>query len=331
MNRHETSRFSGFNATLAFAALASVLVGTAGCDELRSRREIQEANKLFGEGRYNKAVEVYSEALRLTPGLAIGHHNAGLAYYKLFQPGVETKENRALAEQSAQHFMTYLESEPNDTKVIGLLTTIWLDSGQYDKALSYWSAVLAKDPQSRDVIEKLANINRQAGDYVKAREWHLKRVDLEADRGGKVKAYLDIAQMEWSRLQKPDLVDAERLAVVDIGLASLQQAEKLDPKHALVQSLMGSLYQHRSVAHGAHWAKGVEAASQRFHQGRFTDIRKGEQAAAGAPQPGQPAPAGQPGQPAPAGQPGQPAPAGQPGQTGAAPAPTGSTPQPAPN
>jgi len=306
MNRHETSRFSGFNATLAFAALASVLVGTAGCDELRSRREIQEANKLFGEGRYNKAVEVYSEALRLTPGLAIGHHNAGLAYYKLFQPGVETKENRALAEQSAQHFMTYLESEPNDTKVIGLLTTIWLDSGQYDKALSYWSAVLAKDPQSRDVIEKLANINRQAGDYVKAREWHLKRVDLEADRGGKVKAYLDIAQMEWSRLQ-------------------------LDPKHALVQSLMGSLYQHRSVAHGAHWAKGVEAASQRFHQGRFTDIRKGEQAAAGAPQPGQPAPAGQPGQPAPAGQPGQPAPAGQPGQTGAAPAPTGSTPQPAPN
>lgn len=291
MNRHETSRFSGFNATLAFVALASVLVGTTGCEELESRREIQEANKLYAEGRYDKAVEMYAAALERTPNLPIGHHNAGLAYYKRFQPGVETKENRALAEQSAVHFMKYLEAEPNDTKVIGLLTTIWLDSGQYEKALSYWSQVLAKDPQSRDVIEKLANINRQAGNFEKAREWHMKRVELEHETGGKVKAYLDIAQMEWSRLQKPELVDAERLASVDVGIAALQVAEKLDPKHALVQSLMGSLYQHRSLGHGAHWAKGVEAASQRFHQARFTEIRKAEQAAAAA---GQPAPGAAP-------------------------------------
>lgn len=318
MNRHETSRFSGFNATLAFAALASVLVGTAGCDELRSRREIQDANKLYGEGRYSKAVEIYNAALQRTPDLAIGQHNAGLAYYKLFQPGVDTKENRAMAEQSAAHFMKYLESEPNDTKVIGLLTTIWLDSGQYEKALTYWSQVLAKDPQSRDVIEKLANINRQAGNYTKAREWHMKRVELEHETGGKVKAYLDIAQMEWSRLQKAELVDAERLAAVDVGVAALQVAEKLDPKHALVQSLMGSLYQHRSLGHGAHWAKGVEAASQRFHQGRFSEIRKAEQAAAGA---GQPPAAGQtaPGAAPPSGT----APSGT--------APSGTTPTPAPN
>ncbi|HWM85951.1 MAG TPA: tetratricopeptide repeat protein [Kofleriaceae bacterium] len=318
----ETRRFSASNAALAaFAALASGLLG-AGCDELSSRRQIQDANKLYAEGRYGQAVEMYKEALDRTPGLAIGHHNAGLAYYKLFQPGVETKENRAMAEQSAQHFMKYLETAPNDQKVIGLITTIWLDSGQYDKALAYWSQVLAKEPQSRDVIEKLANIHRQAGQYEKAREWHLKRAELETDRGGRVKAYLDIAQMEWSRLQKAELVDAERLAVVDIGIASLQKAEALDPKHALVQSLMGSLYQHRSLAHGAHWAKGVEAAAQKFHQGRFTEIKKAEQAAVGGAPAGQPAAPGQAGQagatPAPAG---QPAPAGSSGSTTPPPAP----------
>ena len=303
MTRQETRRYSGFNAALAACAALAALLGSLGCDELSSRREIQEANKLYAEGRYGKAVEMYSEALDRTPDLPIGHHNLGLAYYKLFQPGVETKENRAMAEKSAVHFMKYLEAEPTDHKVIGLLTTIWLDSGQYDKAVAYWTQVLSKEPQSRDVIEKLANINRQAGNYEKAREWHLKRADLEADRGGKVKAFLDIGQMEWSRLQKPDLVDAERLAVVDIGLAALQKAESLDPKHALVQSLMGSLYQHRSVAHGAHWAKGVEAASQKFHQGRFSEIRKAEQAAAGQP--------------------------AQPGQTGQPPGSSGSTPPPA--
>lgn len=274
---------------------------------------------MYAEGRYSKAAETYQMALDRTPTLPIGHHNAGLAYYKLFQPGVETKENRALAEKSAQHFMTYLQSAPDDQKVIGLLTTIWLDSGQYEKALEYWSQVLAKNPSDLSVIEKLANINRQAGGYDKAREWHLKRVELEPDANGKVKAYMDIATMELGRLLKPDMVDGDRLQVVDIGLAALQAAEKLDPKHALVQSYQGTFYQHRSVAHGAHWAKGVEAALQRYHLSRFTEIKKAEQAAAAGAAPAQPA---QPGQPAtPPGQPGaQPAPAGA----------TGSTPPPAP-
>ena len=313
-------RYSGTNAALAAcAALVSALLG-AGCEELSSRRQIQDANKAYAEGRYGKAVEMYQEALDRTPELYIGHHNAGLAYYKLFQPGVETKENRALAEKSAAHFMKYLEYEPSDRKVISLLTTIWLDSGQYPKALAYWSDVQAKNPHDRGVLEKLANIYRQAGQFEKAREWHLKRADMETDRGAKVKAYLDIAQMEWSRLQKPDVIDFDRLAVADTGIASLQKAEALDPKHALVQSLMGSLYQHRSIAHGAHWAKGVEAAAQKFHQARFTEIKKGEAAGAGQ-QPAQPGQAGQ----QPAGQPGAPA---QPGQTGAA---GSTTPPPATN
>jgi len=305
-----------------FAAAAAVLVGGAGCEELSSRRQIQEANKLYAEGRYNKAVEMYSEALAMTPELAIGQHNAGLAYYKLFQPGVETKENRAFAEKSAEHFMNYLRSEPNDTKVIGILTTIWLDSGQFDKAISYWSEIHAKEPKSRDVVVRLANIYRKAGQFDKAVEWHSKRVELEPEASGKVRAYYDIGNMQWSRLQKPDLVDADRLAVVDVGLAALQKAEALDPKHPDVQSLMGSLYQHRSWAHGAHWARGLEQASQRFHLSRFSDIKKG--ATAGAPQ-GQPGQAGQPGQ-------GQPAPSGQPAKAEPAPAPSGSTTTPpAPN
>jgi len=284
----ETSRYSGFSAALAACAvLATGLLGS-GCEELESRRQIQAANKKYAEAKYREAADLYEEALARTPDLCIGHHNAGLAYHKLFQPGQESPENRAIAERAAAHFMTYLECEPGDQKVITLLTTIWLDSGQYDKALAYWSQILAKDPESRDVIEKLANINRQAGNYEKAREWHMKRVALEAEPGGKVKAYLDIAQMEWSRLQKPELVDVDRLAVCDIAIAALQKAEVLDPKHALVQSLMGSLYQHRSLGHGAHWAKAVEAASQKFHQARFTELRKAEVKTAPAGQPGQP-------------------------------------------
>ena len=268
----------------ALLSALAVLVALAGCDELSSRREIQEANKLYLEGRYAKAIELYDTALARSPGLSIGHHNAGLAYHKLFQPGTETPQNKAVAEKAAYHFTKYLEDESGDQKIISLLTTIWLDSGQYDKALKYWGDVLAKNPNSRDVLEKLANINRQAGEYDKALEWHRKRFDLETDSGAKVKALTDIAQMQWSRLQKPELVDVERVAVVDVGLAALQQAEQLDPKNAVVHSLIASLYQHRALAHGATWAKVIEAASQRYHQVRFSEIQKAS--GGGKPAPG---------------------------------------------
>ena len=270
MNRLPRSR-----PVATFAIALALLAALGGCDELKSRREFQKANKLYLEGRYKNAIELYDSALERSPDLAIGHHNAGLAYHKLFQPGTDTPQNKAYAEKAAFHFTKYLEEEGNsDQKIISLLTTIWLDSGQFDKALAYWNQVLAKNPNSRDVLEKLANINRQAGNFDKALEWHRKRVELETDPGAKVKALTDIAQLEWSRLQKPELVDAERVAVVDVGLAALQQAEKLEPKNAVVHSLIASLYQHRALAHGASWAKAIEVASQRYHQIRFSEIQK---------------------------------------------------------
>jgi tetratricopeptide (TPR) repeat protein len=266
---------------LAAIPALCVMLGAAalstGCQELESRRQIQRGNEHYNEGRYAKAVAEYEPALARTPELPIGHHNAGLAYFKLFEPGDDKPENMARAERAAAHLQVYLESNPGDAKIIALLTQVWLDSGQYEKALAYWEAELAKDPGNRDVLMKLANINRQAGRYDKALEWHYKRASLEGQTEGKVNAYLDIAQLQWSRLNKSDLVDAERVAVADSGIAALQKAEALDPKHPLVQSLLGSMFQHRGLGHGATWARLVETAAQRQHQLRFIELQKAAQ------------------------------------------------------
>src|SRR5690606_1901043 len=180
MSRTKRSRPRGFTAVFAACgALAALLLLGTGCEEITSRREIQKGNRLYLEGRYRNAIEMYESALARTPDLDIGQHNAGLAYYKMFQPGLETPENKQMAEKAAAHFQPYLKQNPGDRKVISLLSTIWLASGQYEKALAYWSDVLAKNPDSRDVIEKLANINRQAGQYDKALEWHMKRAEME--------------------------------------------------------------------------------------------------------------------------------------------------------
>lgn len=252
--------------SLAGLAVIAMALGAAGCDELSARRTIQKGDKLYTQAKYKEAIAEYEKALELDPDLDVGQHNAALAYYRLFQPGDTSAANKGYAESAAAHFLAYLETNPKDTKVIQLLTQIWLDSEQFEKALAYWDQVRAREPENPVVLARLADINRLAGRYDKALEWLARRVDLEPDEAGKVRGYIDIAQLQWSRLTKPELVDAERVQIADSGIAALQQAWELNDDNPQVQSLMGSLYQFRAVAHGASWARTVDAAAQRYHQ-----------------------------------------------------------------
>lgn len=253
-------------ACLAAALVVVTAWGSAGCDELTARRGIQKGDKLYTQAKYKKAIEEYDEALAKSPDLEIGHHNAALAHYRLFTPGDPSEENKHHAEKAAEHFQKYLESSPNDDKVVQLLTQIWIDSEQFEKALAYWDEIRSGDPENPRVLARLADINRLAGRHDKALEWLRKRVEVEKDEDGKVRGYVDIAQLQWSRLTKPELVDAERLAVADSGIAALQKAISIHPDNPQLMSLMGSLYQFRALAHGASWARTVEAAAQRHHQ-----------------------------------------------------------------
>ena len=247
----------------AVAMVASAMLFSTGCDELSARREIQKGDKSYGQARYREAVDYYENALTMAE-LEIGHHNAGLAYYRLFTPGDPSEENKKWAENSTSHFLKYLEDNPNDKRVIDLITQIWLDSDQYELAIDYWKKVLANNPNDPGVLARLADVNRAAGKYKVAIEWLEKRVAAETDEAGKVKGYTDIANVQYARLTNSGLVDAERLAVADSALVALHKAKQLNPDNAQLSGLTAVVFQLRALSHGASWARTVEAASQRY-------------------------------------------------------------------
>ncbi len=262
MSPSRTRLFGSNTAKATLCAVSAMLLFSAGCEELSARRGIQKGDKAYGQARYTEAVKHYEEALEKS-NLEIGQHNAGLAYYRLFTPGGQEAENKTYAEKATEHFLAYLESNPNDKRVIDLLTQIWLDSDQYDKALDYWKKVLANNPNDPGVLARLADVNRAAGNYEEAIGWLHKRVDVETDDGGKVKAYMDIANVQYSRLTNSSLVDEERLAVADSALAALNNAIKINPDNAQLYGLTAVVFQFRAQGHGASWARLVEGASQR--------------------------------------------------------------------
>lgn len=260
--------------TVALAAL--VFVG--GCDQVSGRLALNRGNRLYSDGKYLEAAKAYEEGLAKLPDFIAGHHNCGLAYYKLFKPGVENPQNLAYAKKAATHLTRYLDAHPDDTRVVSLLTTTWMDSGNYEAALAYWESQLETDPGNREVLVILANINKQAGDHDEALSWIRKRIEVETEIEAKVDAYLDIGKLELSRLRNPDVVGKERLKIADTGLVALQKAADLDPKDAMIHSYMASIYKLRSLAHGASWARVVEDAAWRHHLLRWRDLTEAEKA-----------------------------------------------------
>jgi len=256
------------NPILLLISAAYVLSLGGACSELKARREIQRGDKLYEEGRYDEAIELYESALSRAPDLTTGHHNAAVASYRAFQPGVETEENLRYAEMAAEHFVAYLDTHPDDDEIVSLLTNVWLDSERYDDALKYWMAQLEEHPDDSEVLMRLGTINRQAMRYDEALRWDYRRAETAPDKAHKVKAYSDIAQLQYGRLTKSDLVDDKRIAIADSGIAALQKALELAPEEPNLHSLLGSLYQFRSLSHYSTWGRLAEVASQRYYQVR---------------------------------------------------------------
>ncbi len=265
---------------VVITALCCALL-VSSCSELEARRTIQKADKLYKDGKYAEAIKLYEKSLK-DSDLATAHHNLAIAAVAAFQPGIETPANLKYAQKASEHFQAYLEKKPGDEDIIELLTTVWLDSDQTDTALAYWEEQRKADPKNARALRKLGSIQRMAGNYDEALKWDYARVELATDPKDKVRALVQIGQLQYSRLTKTTLVDYDRLAVADSGIAALQQAAELQPENPNLHSLMATIYQFRALAHQSGWARGVDIASQRYHHLKRKELADAAKAKAAA-------------------------------------------------
>jgi tetratricopeptide (TPR) repeat protein len=276
-------------AVITSLAMIFIVVGLGGCDELNARSSIQKGNKAYENQNFGKAVEHFETALKLKPDFDVAHHNLGIALYKQFAPGVETPDNKAIADRAAEHLAAWLEKHPKDAKIRKLLTGLWIDSGSYQKALDYWIKEHNEAPDARDVIQLIAGIYLKSGDWRTAIEWYRKDVDAAKDNPGKVSAYQSIANLAFGKLfsGREKVRDAERAEIAEIGLEATGAALELDPKNLALVSISAGLWNNRATAHGPFWAAQIDKTEAQVFEQRARVLR--EEAKKNQPAPAAPA------------------------------------------
>ena len=275
--------------------LAMTTLGTVGCDQFNARREVQDGNQLYKDGKFEEAAKKFEDAVAKVPALDIAHHNLGLTYAKLFSPGLKTPANQEMADKAANELGIYLKTNPKDNTIRAMMTHIWIDAGNFQKALDYWEKEHNTDPTNADVMSKLAGIEFKAGNWEKSMGWYRKQAEATTDSAAKVAAFQAIGNVAWAVLSNREKnVGEVRFKAADLGVAALSEAALLAPKKPEIQGLIIAIYNFRALGQGESWAAAIDRASAQDHMAQqrvlVEEIKK-EQAAAALAAPATTAPA----------------------------------------
>lgn len=187
--------------------------------------------------------------------------NVCASSFKCEQINLCTLDSPVIAELAAEHFQKWLTANDKDDETRKLMTQVWIDSDQFQKALDYWEARLKVHPKSPEIMGNLAGINLKAGNWRKSIEWYLQVADAAPDTANKLAAYQFIGNVAWSKLNSKSLTAAESLELADRGIAALQRAAALSPKNPKPFGLQASIFNFRALVHGASWAAAIDRAS----------------------------------------------------------------------
>lgn len=266
--------------------MAAALTLVAGCDQISARRHIQKGTALYEDNKYEEAAAEFEAGLAIDPSLDVGQYNLGLTYQKLFRPGDETPENKANADKAVAAFQAYLKDNPQDSDTAEMVSEIWVNNKDYEKALAYWQAEHDKDAKNTNPIKQIASINFKAGRFDETVKWYVVLAEAEPVVADKVLAYLSVGRFAFVRLADTGkVVGDERIHVADLGIAALEKAAKLDPKNIEAENMQGALYNHRALAQGGYWAGAIDRAIGLHHQGVGRVLRDEAKKAQGTPAP----------------------------------------------
>jgi tetratricopeptide (TPR) repeat protein len=265
---------------------------TAGCSEVRGRRKIQEANKLYKDGQYKEAVAAFVEAEQLVPNLPVLWINKGTCCRAMLIPGSTTAESKAAAKCAIDAFVRYQQLAPQDSRGEMLYVQTLFDNDQYDVLGKMYEERFKQNPKDIDSINGLIQVYSKANKLEEALDWYGKKADVLATDpeaqysvgvfiwqqlmqkgGGPDKASfdprLDPNKPREKKTPPPwgfgDLVSQQRIDLADMGIKYLMRAVELRPKYHESMTYAGLLNRQKSFAffdQPEEWQKAVDEAEK---------------------------------------------------------------------
>jgi len=216
---------------LLIVFLTALIVSSfAGCDKLKitnlkANKHFKTANKLYTEEKYKKAIAEYEAALQLNPNLHEAFYYLGSSYIMVYKPGDETDKNKEFGAKATEYLQKALELNPDNKDIIQALGDINDKMKNFDLAEKYYLQVQKFTPNDPLTYYNLAGFYNNNGKFDKAIEMYDKRIALNpADPEG----YLYLAGFYQDKRKWDDAIKNHEIRITKISESNMEEKAKTD-------------------------------------------------------------------------------------------------------
>ena len=233
------------NATLLGAALAVgalTLLGT-GCNQLKSRDDLNKGVSAYKNAKYSDAVSFFQEATELDPKNPNARVYLATAYMMQWIPGAVSPENVQFATKAKDEFGKVLSQDANNSVALASLASLAFNEAdplpldqkmaKLDEAAGWYTKLVTADPKNRDGYYSLGAIAQKK--FYPALMTARVDANMKPDEPGPLKDKK--AKAELSAKYSP---------VIDDGVKNLQKALDIDPESDDAMAYMNLLIRERA-------------------------------------------------------------------------------------
>ena len=176
----------------------------------------QEGMTFYEEGDYDRAIENWSELLRLKPDSSAMFYNLGLAYYK-----------KGMLDKAEEMFQKSIELYPDNTDAHVNLGLVYSDKGMTDKAINEFGEVISNSQENADLRINLASAYFSAG-----------MIDLAIQEFRRAVA---AGPVSWDVRNVMGVIYYKK-GMINEALQEFEEAAKLKPDNGDIQYNIGIIY-----------------------------------------------------------------------------------------
>jgi tetratricopeptide (TPR) repeat protein len=161
-----------------------IVVSFSGCDQLKisnlkANKHFKLANKYFTEEKYKKAIGEYEEALKLNPDLKAAFYYLGSSYVQVYKPGDDSEKNREFGNKATEYLQKALELNPDNKDIIQSLGDINDKMRNFELAEKYYLQIQKFTPNDPAAYYNLAGFYNNNAKYDKAIDQYEQRIALD--------------------------------------------------------------------------------------------------------------------------------------------------------
>ncbi|HKS21899.1 MAG TPA: tetratricopeptide repeat protein [Thermoanaerobaculia bacterium] len=230
---------------LCLVAALMLSLYSFGCQKIKARMAIKDANAAYEQEHYADALKGYIHAREIDPSFPDLDRMVGYSQIGLYVPDDKSPQNEAHADAAIAELTQYLKKRPDDRIARDALINMYLNANRTSQAIDYFRAYLQAHPADLEAVKSIATLYAKQGDFNESLNWYQKITLLDSKNPESFYIFGVVCYEKVSKNPPADL--NEKISIIEKGKAALQHAIDMKTDYFEAMAYLNLLWRQQAL------------------------------------------------------------------------------------